>query len=623
VVAGIRNTLPLTQLRELDPAAYDELMHHMATLERHYRDLCDIEFTVERHKLWMLQTRVGKRTPAASFVIADTLLAEGLISEQEALGRVSGEQLSHLMFPHFDAASEHSVLAMGNGASPGAACGAVVFDSATAVRWAGSGRKVLLVRRETNPDDLPGMIAAEGVLTSRGGKTSHAAVVARGMGKTCVCGAEDLTVDTDNRVMSAPQGVTVSEGDVLSIDGSTGAVYLGEVPVTASPVVRYFEGTLDRSAAESDALVSAVDRLMKIADRHGRMEVRANADTSDDARRARRFGARGIGLCRTEHMFLGERRSYVERLILAETPAQQQQALDDLEPLQRADFQELLRVADRQPVTIRLIDPPLHEFLPDLTELAVRVEHDTATGHPDQRSQRLLEAVRRLHEDNPMMGLRGVRLALVIPGLLAMQVRAVARAAAHLRRNGYDPRPEIMVPLVGSVNELSVARAEVEQVLEAVRAETGQDIVCPIGTMIELPRAALTADEIATMADFFSFGTNDLTQTTWGFSRDDVETAFFARYLELGVFDVSPFETLDRKGVGQLVRQATASGRRIRPELALGVCGEHAGDPRSIHFFHDAGIDYVSCSPFRVPIARLETARAALAGAQVGSSDTR
>jgi pyruvate,orthophosphate dikinase len=336
-----------------------------------------------------------------------------------------------------------------------------------------------------------------------------------------------------------------------------------------------------------------------------------------------RFGARGIGLCRTEHMFLGERRGYVERLILAETTSQQQQALTDLEPLQRADFEELLRAADGQPVTIRLIDPPLHEFLPDLTELAVRVEHEATTGHPDERSRRLLAAVRRLHEDNPMMGLRGVRLALVIPGLLSMQVRAVARAAAQLRRSGHDPRPEIMVPLVGSVVELSLARAEVEQVLDAVRSETGQDISCPIGTMIELPRAALTADEIATMADFFSFGTNDLTQTTWGFSRDDVETAFFARYIELGVFDVSPFESLDRKGVGQLVRLAATGGRKTRPELGLGVCGEHAGDPRSIHFFHDTGIDYVSCSPFRVPIARLETARAALVGARALTSETR
>jgi pyruvate,orthophosphate dikinase len=613
VVAGIRNTVPLADLRRLNPAAYSELMTHMTTLERHYRDLCDIEFTIERGKLWMLQTRVGKRTPAAAFVIAASLLADGVIDGDEALTRVHGDQLTQLMFPHFDPAAERTLIAHGIGASPGAASGAVVFDSETAIDWAKNGRAVLLVRRETNPDDLPGMIAAHGVLTSRGGKTSHAAVVARGMGKTCVCGAEDLTVDTAHRTITTAEGVTVREGDVLSIDGTTGEVFHGEVPVTESPVVRYFEGSLTAAEQKADDLVAAVDRIMCLADRRAVLQVRANADTGEDAGRAARFGAEGVGLARTEHMFLGERRVHVEHLILAETPAEQHEALAELEPLQRGDFEDLLATMDGRPVTIRLIDPPLHEFLPDLTELAVRVEHDVATGTSDGRAERLLKAVRRLHEENPMMGLRGVRLALVIPGLLAMQVRAVARAAARLRRDGHDPRPEIMVPLVGSVRELRLARAQVEEVLNAVRAETGQDIVCPIGSMIELPRAALTAAEIATAADFFSFGTNDLTQTTWGFSRDDVESAFFARYLDLGVFDVSPFESLDRDGVGALVRLAAHAGRGVRADLGLGVCGEHAGDPRSIHFFHEIGLDYVSCSPFRVPIARLETGRAAVA----------
>jgi pyruvate, orthophosphate dikinase len=612
VVAGIRNTVPLADLRRLNSTAYSELMSHMATLERHYRDLCDIEFTIERGKLWMLQTRVGKRTPAAAFVIAASLLTDGVIDGDEALTRVHGDQLTQLMFPHFDPAAERTLVAHGIGASPGAASGAVVFDSETAVDWAKNGRAVLLVRRETNPDDLPGMIAAHGVLTSRGGKTSHAAVVARGMGKTCVCGAEDLTVDTAHQTITTSDGVTVREGDVLSIDGTTGEVFRGEVPVTESPVVRYFEGTLTADERTSDDLVAAVDTIMTLADQRAVLHVRANADTGEDAGRAARFGAEGVGLARTEHMFLGERRVHVEHLILAETPAEQHEALAELEPLQCGDFEDLLAAMDGRPVTIRLIDPPLHEFLPDLTELTVRVEQKAADGTTDRGAERLLKAVRRLHEENPMMGLRGVRLALVIPGLLAMQVRAVARAAARLRRDGHDPRPEIMVPLVGSVRELRLARAQVEEVLDAVRAETGQDIVCPIGSMIELPRAALTAAEIATAADFFSFGTNDLTQTTWGFSRDDVESAFFARYLDLRVFDVSPFESLDRDGVGALVRLAANAGRDARADLGLGVCGEHAGDPRSIHFFHEIGLDYVSCSPFRVPIARLETGRAAV-----------
>ena len=541
VVAGIRNTVPLQDLEALDKASYDQLMGIMATLERHYRDLCDIEFTVERGQLWMLQTRVGKRTAAAAFRIATQLVDEGLISEDEALDRVTGAQLAMLMFPAF---GDHDAqpVAKGMGASPGAAVGKVVFSSTDAVAWAARGEDVVLVRRETNPDDLAGMIAAQGILTSRGGKTSHAAVVARGMGKTCVCGAEELEVDTTHRTITLKDGSVVKEGDVISIDGTTGAVFLGEVPVSQSPVVRYFE----------------------------------TGETGDDERTA---------------------------------------ALAALLPLQRSDFEGILRAMDGLPVTVRLLDPPLHEFLPDLTTLSVEAAVAEATGQPaDPTRQKLLEEVRRLHEMNPMLGLRGVRLGLVIPGLFAMQVRALAEAAKTLRAEGLDPRPEVMVPLVGAVQELEHVREEAERILREVGVES------PIGTMIEVPRAALTAGQVAEAAEFFSFGTNDLTQMGWGFSRDDVEAAFFSRYLDLGVFGVSPFESLDREGVGRLVRIAVEEGRAARPDLHLGVCGEHGVDPDSIHFFHEVVLDYVSCSPFRVPVARLEAGRAALA---TQSSDTR
>jgi pyruvate,orthophosphate dikinase len=612
VVAGIRNTLPLEALADLDQAAYDELLGIMETLERHYRDLCDIEFTIERGKLWMLQTRVGKRTAGAAFRIATQLVDEGLIDETEALRRVTGAQLAQLMFPTFGDTGTAKKLTKGMNASPGAAVGKAVFSSETAAEWAARGEDVILVRRETNPDDLVGMIAARGILTSRGGKTSHAAVVARGMGKTCVCGAEELDVDTAQKVIRLKDGTTVQEGDVLSIDGTTGAVYLGEVPVSPSEVVQYFEGTLD---AKANDLVEAVDRLTRQADGVRRLKVRANADTPEDAERARRFGAAGIGLCRTEHMFLGDRRKLVETLVLAEGPDEQDKALQALLPLQREDFIGIFRAMDGLPVTVRLIDPPLHEFLPDLTELSVEIAVAEATGKSVPAEQRkLLDAVRRLHEQNPMLGLRGVRLGLVIPGLFALQVRAIAEAAKALTEEGLDPRPEIMVPLVGAVQELEVVREEAEQIL----AEVGVEAL--IGTMIEVPRAALTAGQIAEAADFFSFGTNDLTQMGWGFSRDDVEASFFSRYLDLGVFGVSPFESLDRDGVGRLVQIAVEEGRATRPDLHLGVCGEHGGDPDSIHFFHGVGLDYVSCSPFRVPVARLEAGRAALEG---GGSDTR
>ncbi|MER6083924.1 pyruvate, phosphate dikinase [Streptomyces sp. NPDC001833] len=616
VVAGIRNTVSLADLEELDPVSHARLRGHMETLEAHYRDLCDIEFTIERGRLWMLQTRVGKRTAEAAFAIASELVDESLISPAEALGRVAGDGLARLMFPRFDTSGVGEALAHGLPASPGAAVGAAVFDSAEAVRRAAAGEQVVLVRQETTPDDLPGMIAAQAVLTSRGGKTSHAAVVARGMGTVCVCGAEEIAVDAQGRRFTVGETV-VEEGTVISVDGSAGAVYLGAAPLVDSAVMRYFE-TGERSAG----VVESVARAMEQADRTARLEVRANADTPEDAARARRFGARGIGLCRTEHMFLGERRKLVEAMILARDEAERRQALGALLPLQRQDFTGILEAMDGLPVTIRLIDPPLHEFLPDRTGLAVRIAAAEARGeHPDPHDTELLDAVNRMHEENPMLGLRGVRLGLVVPGLVAMQVRAIAEAVVARTRAGGSPEAEIMVPLVGAVEELRIERTEVERVLAEVSEETGVPVHCPVGTMIELPRAALTAGRIAEEAEFFSFGTNDLTQTTWGFSRDDVEAAFFSAYLDKGIFATSPFESLDRDGVGRLVRIAVDEGRAARPGLKIGVCGEHGGDPDSVHFFHEAGLDYVSCSPFRVPVARLEAGRAALSGA--GSSDSR
>src|SRR5580658_5225391 len=537
----------------------------------------------------------------------------------EALRRVSGEELARLMFPRFDTSGEVTKIATGISASPGAAVGKVVFDSARAVELAAAGEKAILVRRETNPDDLHGMIAAQGILTSRGGKTSHAAVVARGMGKTCVCGAEELTVDGKAGQFTAPGGITVREGDVISIDGTSGVVYLGEIPVVPSEVVRYFEGELHPHAADADDLIRAVHAIMVHADHKRRLGVRANADNGPDCARARRFGAGGVGLVRTEHMFLGERRQLVEDLILAGTDdTARRAALDALEPLQRGDFGQILAAMDGLPVTIRLIDPPLHEFLPDYTELSVKVALEGDNASP--QDLRLLEAVRRLHEQNPMLGLRGVRLGLVIPGLFDMQVRAIAHATADRLAAGGDPQPEIMIPLVATVQELEITRESAERVLTEVTEETGAEVHALIGTMIEVPRAAVTAGEIAKSADFFSFGTNDLTQMTWAFSRDDVEGAFFSPYIAKGIFGESPFETLDVEGVGRLVKIAAAEGRATKPGLKLGVCGEHGGDPASVWFFHQAGLDYVSCSPFRVPIARLEAGRAAVAS---GGSDTR
>jgi pyruvate,orthophosphate dikinase len=454
------------------------------------------------------------------------------------------------------------------------------------------------------------MVAAQGILTSRGGKTSHAAVVARGMGKTCVCGAESVDVSSNDRRFTTRDGVEVNEGDVISLDGTSGDVFLGEVPVVASPVVQYFEGELDPDAPEAGDLVAAVHRVIRHADGLRRMTVRTNADIAEDADRARRFGAQGIGLCRTEHMFLGDRRALVEALILAETDEERDRQLAELLPLQRKDFVGIFEAMDDLPVTIRLLDPPLHEFLPDLTELSVRVALAEARGDATENDRQLLQAVHKMHEQNPMLGLRGVRLGVVIPGLFEMQARAILEAAAERILVGGAPRVEIMVPLVAAVQEFETVKQDILQVARDVRTETGVNLEFLIGTMIELPRAAVTANQIAESAEFFSFGTNDLTQTTWGFSRDDVEASFFSAYLEKGIFGVSPFETIDRDGVGELVRVGAERGRAARAGLKLGVCGEHGGDPESVHFFDEVGLDYVSCSPFRVPVARLEAGRA-------------
>jgi pyruvate,orthophosphate dikinase len=618
VVAGIRNTRPLADLADVLPDCHAELVRIMEALEEHYQDMCDVEFTIESGKLWMLQTRVGKRTAAAAFRIATTLLDEGVIDESEALRRVTGDQLGHLLFPSFAADAPRDLLARGMNASPGAAVGRAAFDSATVLARARESREgdddghgSILIRRETDPDDLEGMIASRGVLTSRGGRTSHAAVVARGLGRTCVCGVEEFEVDAAGGEVRVDGEVVIRDGDLLSIDGTTGEVFRGEVPVEPSAVSRHLSGELPED--EADDLVEAVQRLISIADEHRDLGVHANADTPDDVRRARALGAEGIGLVRTEHMFLGERRQLVEDLILAPTAEDRDEALAALLPLQREDFTEILRAMDGLPVTVRLLDPPLHEFLPDLTELSVRIARAEEAGQRvDDHQRQVLAAVQRLHEQNPMLGLRGVRLGLTIPGLYGMQTRAILEAQAQVLDEGLDPQPEIMIPLVSSVRELREISREVEAVQEEVRESTGAEVWARIGTMIELPRAALRADEIAEGAEFFSFGTNDLTQTTWGFSRDDVEAGFFFTYRDRGILLTSPFESLDQFGVGELVRIGAERGRATNPNLTLGVCGEHGGDPDSIHFFQHVGLDYVSCSPFRVPVARLEAGRAAV-----------
>ncbi len=589
VVAGIRVTEPLSAMGQHFPESHRGLLEVMDLLERHYRDMCDIEFTIEQGKLFILQTRVGKRTAAAALRMATEMVDEGLIDRREAVLRIQPAQLDQLLHPQFDPAASYDALAKGLNASPGAAVGQVYFTADDAEAHHEAGEKVILVRPETSPDDLHGMIAAEGILTSRGGLVSHAAVVARGMGTPAICGAEAVRIDMESRSFRVGDTV-VAEGDVISINGTTGEVVLGAVPVVVPEPTGPF-GT-----------------LLEWADELRRLGVRTNADLPADARKARDFGAEGIGLCRTEHMFLGDRLPIVQRMILAETPDEEEAALAELHDRQRQDFVEIFEAMDGLPVTIRLLDPPLHEFLPDIEELLVA----KALGRLDAQGEKLLAAAQVWREANPMFGTRGCRLAIVRPGLYQMQAKAIIEAAIDRRRAGGDPRVEIMIPLAVTRAELGYLVDEVHRVAEETFAEAGDRFEYLVGTMVETPRAALVAGEIAEVAQFFSFGTNDLTQMTYGFSRDDVEGRFMPRYLELGLLAANPFETLDTEGVGQLVRMGVEHGRATRPDLKLGICGEHGGDPASVEFCHRAGLDYVSCSPFRVPLARLAAAHAAL-----------
>ncbi len=594
VVAGIRNTLPLLALRDKFPGIFKELMGIFARLEAHYRDMCDTEFTIDDGKLWMLQTRVGKRTGTAALRMAvDMTKQRGWkISREEAVSRVTADHLDQVLHPQF-AASDLQVIARGLAASPGAAVGKAVFDADAAEAAAERGEAVILVRSETSPEDVHGMIASQGILTTRGGLVSHAAVVARGWGKPAVVGVESVRIGDG---WFSAGDVTVHEGDVISIDGSTGQVVLGAVKLSAA-----------EPPAEFDVLLGWADKIRK-----GKLAVRANADNGPDAANARRFGAEGIGLCRTEHMFLGDDRlPIVRRMILAATPEEEQAALEELREAQKSDFEAILEAMDGLPVTVRLLDPPLHEFLPSTEELELK----RATTGLNPEEERLLAAANAWKEFNPMLGTRGVRLGVVKPGLYEMQVRALMEAAAVRVAAGGKPRVEVMIPLTVTREELALARswaeAAIAQSIPDVRLRRKLDVT--IGTMIETPRAAVRADEIAEEADFFSFGTNDLTQMTFGFSRDDVEGRMMSAYLELGLLKRNPFETIDQAGVGQLVRDAVGRGRATRASLKLGVCGEHGGDPESIEFFYRAGLDYVSCSPFRVPIARLAAAQASVA----------
>src|SRR4051795_10243992 len=611
VVAGIRNTLPLARLEELDATSYKGLREVMDTLEKHYHDMCDIEFTIEKGRLWILQTRVGKRTAFGEWVMASDMLAEGLIDEDTAVLRVDANRLEELFKRRVEVDGADAI-ATGLNASPGAATGAVVFSADEAERWAkDDGTKVILVRRETTPDDYHGMIAAQGILTSAGGTNSHAAVVARGEGIPAVCGADGIKIDFEARAFSA-NGATVREGDTITIDGFTGNVFVGELPLTDSVLEKARQGD---AAAQSQPIWQAYDRVMKIADDRRRLHVRANADTPEQSSNARKRGAEGIGLCRTEHMFLGsERVAAVQQMIFAESDDEEKAAFDVLLPLQKGDFVGIFRAMDGLPVTVRLLAPPLHEFLPDMTELSVEVALSEAEGHHDEGQLRLLAAVRRMHEENPMLGLRGVRLGLVVPGLFAMQVRAIVEAACEVRKAGGDPKVEIMIPLVARRPELQTTRDELEPVAREIFEREGVELShLEWGTMIELPRAAVTAGEIADSADFFSFGTNDLTQTAFGFSRDDIGK-FVGLYEERKLVPANPFVTIDVPGVGRLMRIASDEGRAANPSLHLGICGEHGGDPASVGFCHELGLDYVSCPPFR-----RETARAAAGQAAVGA----
>lgn len=599
VVAGIRTPQPISKLEEEMPEIYQQFLDICKLLENHYKNMQDIEFTIERGKLYILQTRHGKRTAPAAIKIAVDMVEEGLIDKKEAILRVEPGQLDQLLHRRIDPNAKFEVIAKGLPASPGAACGQVVFDADEAEKLGQQGVKVVLVRTETTPDDIHGIVEAQGVLTSRGGMTSHAAVVARGMGKPCVCGCEAIKINYEGKYFTV-DGVTVKEGDVISIDGATGQVILGEVPMIDPEISGEFQ------------------KLLSWADELRTMSVRANADTPEDAARAREFGAEGIGLCRTEHMFMAQDRlPVVQQMILAETLEERNAALEKLLPMQQGDFYGILKAMAGFPVYIRLLDPPLHEFLPNQEELAVEIAELKCT-HGDPKviaeKEELLKKVRQLHEFNPMLGHRGCRLGVTFPEIYAMQVRAIYQATAQLVKEGVDAKPEVMIPLVIHANELRMLREQAVEIAKQVQEETGVTFDIHVGTMIEMPRAAVTADEIAEFADFFSFGTNDLTQTTLGFSRDDAEGKFLQDYLAKKILTDNPFIVLDQGGVGKLVKMGTELGRQANPKLKVGICGEHGGEPSSIAFCHRVGMDYVSCSPFRVPIARLAAAQAAVGG---------
>ena len=605
VVAGIRNTDPIANMVEHLPEAYHQFMDICATLEKHYHDMQDMEFTIERGKLWMLQTRNGKRTARAAVSIAVDMVNEGLISKEEAINRVTPKQVDALLHPQFNDEGKKAAMkagrffASGVNASPGAAVGQIYFDADTTERMAKEeGQATIMVRPFTKPDDVHGMLAAQGILTSEGGATSHAAVVARQFGVPCVVGASAVRIDLETRVMKAGD-VTVKEGEWISVDGATGEVFIGKLDLSVPDIEE-----------QKDLLT-----LLSWADSVSRLQVWANADYPKDARRARTYGAKGIGLCRTEHMFFEpERLPIVQRMILAETPEARKTALDELLPSQRSDFDGLFEAMDGYPVIIRLIDPPLHEFMPDEEKLFEEVIEMRVKGETKglAEKEKLLASIRAMHESNPMMGLRGVRLSIYMPQIVEMQVRAIFEAAADCALRGVKVHPEVMIPLTGTVNELSWIQPRLVRIAKAVMEEKKINFTYKFGTMIEIPRAAVTAGEIATLAEFFSFGTNDLTQMTFGYSRDDAERNFLVKYVEEGILPKNPFQTLDREGVGKLMRMAVEDGRKTRPELEVGICGEHGGDPDSIEFCHLVGNNYVSCSPFRVPVARLAAAQAAI-----------
>jgi pyruvate,orthophosphate dikinase len=597
VVAGIRTPQPIASLKKQMPDVYKEFETNAERLEQHYRDVQDLEFTVEKRKLWMLQTRSAKRTAQAAVKIAVDMVAEGLITEDEAVQRVEPAQVDQLLHPRIDPKAKVDVIAKGVDASPGAASGKAVFDADRAEEMGKKGEAVILVRIETNPDDVHGMIAAKGVLTARGGKTSHAAVVARGMGKPSVTGAEALKIDLDKRVFSV-NGTKVKEGDMITINGSTGDVILGAVPMI------------------EPAINKDLNQLLTWADARRRLGVWANADYPRDAKVARNYGAQGIGLCRTEHMFMEqERLPIVQNMILAVDEQERRKWLKELLPFQRSDFVGIFKEMHGLPVIIRLIDPPLHEFLPNHDEQLVKVTTLRLKKAPKKKLEKeeaLLRAIEGMREQNPMLGLRGIRLGLLFPEIIEMQVRAILEAAISLKKKNVDVKPEIMIPLVGHVNELIRTRERLEAVAKDVLAKEKVSLPYKFGTMMELPRACLVAGEIAQYAEFFSFGTNDLTQTTFGFSRDDAEGKFLLKYVEEKILPVNPFQSLDTDGVGRLMTIAVQEGRKARPDLEIGICGEHGGDPDSIHFCHRLGLNYVSCSPYRVPVARLAAAQAAM-----------